>query len=465
MAVGPLRSDVERVLSALAAVRQAHRRWRDFTRVELLSALVEVCMRMTVYRAYVRQGEAVSEADRHRVLDALDKARSARPDLEPEVFDLFDSLLLGELPGPEAATFLARFQQLTGPLAAKGEEDTALYRFTACLAACEVGMDPGKPCVDPGRFHRWCQEVAKRLPTTMLTTSTHDTKRSEDVRARLAVLTEDVEGLVSGLQAWEAALVASGATLPQAADLWALFQTLVGAWPIDAERLWTVVQKSLREAKLTSSWAHPDPDYEALVEECCRRSVEVPDVAQTVEAFAAGLIEPGRVNSLATVVLRLLCPGVPDTYQGTESWDLSLVDPDNRRPVDFADLSARLDRLGHRPPADHWVDASARQRGDPKLSLVATLLRLRAERPECFGPDAGYEPVPTSDQAVVAFSRAGAVVALVPRFPGSCEPSGVTVHLPARKWTNVCTGASIAGGPSPFGEVRGAFPVAVLLSR
>ena len=463
MAVGPLRSDVERVLTALAAVRHAHRRWRDFTRVELLAALVEVCMRMTVYRAYVVAGSPASDADRRRVLDALAQARSVRADLDPELFDLLGSLLLGEVAGPEAATFVARFQQLTGPLAAKGEEDTALYRFTPCLAACEVGMDPGDPCLDAERFHHWCRTVAERLPATMLTTSTHDTKRSEDVRARLALLTEDPEALLAGLDRWQGALRDAGAVLAQPADLWSLFQTLVGAWPIDADRLWTVVRKSLREAKVSTSWARPDTDYESVVEGCCRLSLTDPEAVRAVEDFVAPLVEPGRVNSLATVVLRLLCPGVPDTYQGTETWDLSLVDPDNRRPVDFEDLSSRLENVAGRLPAELWADPGARERGDPKLALVTALLRLRSEHPKCFEPRAGYEALATGGGGVVAFARDGAVLGLVPRFPLTIDPSDVSVHLPEGAWVNVCTGRGSAGGVTPFGAVRGDFPVAVLV--
>ncbi len=462
MAGGQLRCDVERVVAVLASIRYTHRRWRDLTRIDLATAMVEVAVQMSVYRAYVVPGTPVSAADHANIESALQAARSVVRDVDSEVFELIRSLLLGQVPGVAAVNFVARFQQLTGPLAAKGEEDTALYRFAPCLAACEVGTNPGHAVLTVEQYHDWCGRVIDATPQTMATTSTHDTKRSEDVRARLALLTQMPDRFVEVLTEWEAAAVrALRGPGPTAADRWFLFQTTVGAWPIDGDRLWTAIRKSQREAKAATSWTTPNLDYESVVERWCRATTEHSQLTGLVGSLVSVLEEPGEINSLTTVVLRVLGPGVPDTYQGTERFELSLVDPDNRRPVNFDDLAADLDRLGTQPLNHWWQDLAERFRGMPKLALLNTLLELRRDPEADVGPFSSYEPLMTETNSILAFRR-GRVIAAVPRFPMKPLSADAWVDVPAGDWLNLGTKTLVQGGRSPFDTLRSGFPVVVM---
>lgn len=319
----------------------------------------------------------------------------------------------------------------------------------------------------------------------MLATSTHDTKRSEDVRARIDLLSEIPARWADAVTRWKATNDRHRTDgVPDRNAEYLLYQTLVGAWPLDADRAVAYMEKASKEAKAHTSWVDPSGDYDAGLASFVRAVLDDPGFVEDVDRFVAPLVGPGRVNSLAQTAIKLTYPGVPDVYQGTELWDLSLVDPDNRRPVDY-ELRARL--LEEAVGGDAPAILEKMDEGLPKLFLVHRLLALRARDPEAFGASSSYEALwatgPRS-RHVVAFTRAGRVLTVVPRLVLTLEgkpdfgqapgPSGGGVmvqspvfewrdthlSLPAGEWTDVLTGTTFSGDVG-MEDLLGGFPVVV----
>jgi len=465
-----LASDVNRLGEVFLAVCERHRRFRDFTRFELREVVRELAADFPVYRTYARPGEgAVGEQDARFIEEAFRRAREHRPDLSADLFDFFCDLLLlripGEAGGPEAEV-VTRFQQLTGPAMAKGVEDTAFYNFNRLVALNEVGGDPGRFGIASEEFHRACAETQERWPSTLLATSTHDTKRSEDVRARLYLLSEIPERWGEAVRRWSGRADryrTDGA--PDRNTEYLLWQTLVGAWPIGSDRAAAYMEKAARESKVATAWTRVDEAWEEALRRFISGALADPGITADLETFVEPLVEPGRINSLALTLLRLACPGIPDTYQGSELWDLSLVDPDNRRPVDYELRRQLLDELkrGLRPE-----EILARSdEGLPKLWLLRQGLHLRRGRPDAFGPHGGYRPLPVRGgraEHAVAFARGDEVVAVAPRLVlGLAGAWGETsVELPAGSWRNELTGDEVEGGERRLRELLARFPVALL---
>jgi (1->4)-alpha-D-glucan 1-alpha-D-glucosylmutase len=464
---GSLGSDLNRLGDLWLGICEANRRYRDFTRHDLHEALREVAAAFRVYRTYVRdEPRHVSDTDRRVVGDATRLAAERRPDLDPDLFTFLAAILLLEVPGRLPAELAMRFQQLTPAAMAKGVEDTAFYRYGRLVALNEVGGDPGQFSVDPAAFHVALAEEGRRLPHAMLASSTHDTKRSEDVRARLVAISEDPAG-------WDEAVerLANLAERhragddPDPHDAYLLFQALVGAWPIDADRAAGYLRKAAREAKERTSWTAPDEAYEsaldAFVNGCLADERFVARLERTVE----DLVAAGRANSLAGLLWKLTAPGVPDIYQGTELWDLSLVDPDNRRPIDFARRADLLSE-GRAPAAAIATDAA----GATKQWLVQQALALRARRPADLAGDAAYVPLeargPAADH-VIGFRRGDGVVAVAPRLVRRLAATGgwrgTTLALPAGRWSDVLDGREHAGAVTLASLLDG--PRVALLER
>lgn len=402
-------------------------------------ALVELLAAFDVYRAYLPpQGPADAVAQGH--LDAAAQtAHRNRPDLASEI-DALHECLLGTRDAPE---LVVRFQQTCGPVMAKGVEDTAFYRYLRLAALCEVGGDPSRFGVPVDEFHAACQAQQQQWPLSMTTLSTHDTKRSEDVRARLVLLSEVPEEWGQAAARWDTAH--PDLDPPTRYLIW---QTLVGAWPLSAERATAYVEKATREAKAHTSWVDPDPAYDAAVARYVRSALSDPAVVSDLESFVQRLDGPWRTTLLAQKLVQLTMPGVADTYQGTELPDLSLVDPDNRRPVDFRDRQRQLDDL---------------TAADPKLRLVATVLRLRRESPDVFLRGT-YTPLPAGPRSL-AFTRGDEFVTVVPIRAIAVHRDGwgdETATLPDGPWRDQLTGAVHDGGGVPLGVLLAAFPVAVL---
>ncbi len=469
-----LAADLNRLTEAFVRVCEGRRRYRDFSRHELSEALAETLVRFDVYRTYVDEDGGADDDDRLRVGRAVGLARAGRDDLDPEVFDLLERILVGdpELHGPVETDLRMRFQQVSGPVMAKGVEDTAFYRSLRLAALCEVGGDPDRFGVDPADYHRRNVEAHERWPDAMLALSTHDTKRAEDTRARMALLSEIGDDWASTVRRWRKRNAdLPGADRVDAATEYLLYQTLVGAHPLSADRARAYLEKATKEAKVHTSWIDPDPDYDRALAELVDALAADDDFQHELAGVAERLVAPGRVTALAQKLLQLTAPGVPDVYQGTELWDLSLVDPDNRRPVDY-DLRRRLLaelRAGGVAPAEVWARADE---GMPKLWVVHRTLQVRAAHPDAFaGGDAGaYEELPVSGPAAahaVVACRGGRVATVVPRLVLGLDARGgwgdTTVDLPPGTWDDVLGGAEHGGGSVGVGDLLAAFPVALLV--
>jgi (1->4)-alpha-D-glucan 1-alpha-D-glucosylmutase len=462
-----LAAEMERLTAQLADVCELHRRQRDHTRRELRDALREIIAAFGVYRTYSRPGHQATAADTEHLAAAVAAATSRRPDLDAELLRFIGDLITGGYPGAVESSFAVRFAQVSAPVMAKGVEDTAFYRYQPLVSLNEVGGNPSRFGAGVGDFHRAMGARAERWPQGMLTLSTHDTKRSGDVRARISVLSE-----LPG--PWEAAVARwSERNSRHRRDLWPdrnaeylLYQSLVGAWPVSPGRAAAFMQKAAKEAKVHTSWIDPNAGYEDALSAFVNGVLADRGFVADLEAFLAehAIVQRGRDNSLAQTTLMLTCPGVPDLYQGTEVWDLSLVDPDNRRPVDYAARRALLDRLSGASPE---AALALGDDGGPKLWLIHRVLSHRRRNPGAYGPASGYEPLPVTGPRsahAVAFTRGGGLVTVVPRLtqlPGETWPD-TTVALPAGDWVSVLTGDRAGGGEVGVAELLRRFPVAVL---
>ena len=461
-----LGSDVNRLTDLLLDICERHLRYRDYSRHQLTDAVRELIAAWPVYRTYVRPSTGdVDALDRRIVRGAAGDAARRRPDLEPALFEFLRDLLLLEIRGEPEGEFAARFQQLTGPAMAKGVEDTAFYTYARFVALNEVGGDPASFAVDPDGFHAAAAEAGRRHPRGMLATATHDTKRGEDVRARLVLLSECPDRWAAAIRRWSA-MAARHRTgdWPDRNAEYLLYQTLVGAWPLTVERLAAYMEKATREAKVHTSWTEPDPGYDAAVRRFVEGVFADEALLAEIEAFVAPLVAPGRVNALAWTLVRLTAPGVPDTYQGTEFWSLDLVDPDNRRPVDYAVRARALQELDALAPEAIMARADE---GLPKLLVLREALQLRRRRPEAFGADGTYTPLAADGPRaahVVAYARGEAAVTIVPRLVLTARGdwTGTTVALPEGRWRNVLTREPLPDGPAVLETLWRTLPVALL---
>jgi (1->4)-alpha-D-glucan 1-alpha-D-glucosylmutase len=379
-------------------------------RLHPVDGVEEALASLPVYRTYIRDGQAAEE------------------DLEV----LREAGLEGFLDGaPEA--FVTRFQQTTPPVMAKGVEDTAFYRYARLLALNDVGGDPSRFGIGVDDFHRANVERAERVPRNLLVSSTHDTKRSGDARARLGALAGMADAWVAAVRRWRglcAPLRSGGA--PDAIEEYTIFQTLACAWPIEEERLVAYMEKAMRERKVTTNWIEPDEAHEAAVLDYCRALYDHRPFLDDFEPVAAEIDRAGVAAALRQTALKLTVPGVPDVYQGDELLTYSLVDPDNRRPVDWAQRRGLLDavRAGGTVPPEA-----------AKLALVHRLLALRARRPEAF---AGEYVALEAGPATCAFVRGGDVLVAVAVRPGDVEGS---LTVPEGTWRSVLGGGGeVTGG-------------------
>jgi (1->4)-alpha-D-glucan 1-alpha-D-glucosylmutase len=466
-----LGSDVNRLASIFVDICETHRNQRDYTRAEIRRAIREIASCFAIYRTYVvPQRNEMTEEDTYFIQCAVKCAKDNRTDIDPGLFDFFEQVLTLQVSGRLESEFVLRFQQFTSPVMAKGVEDTAFYCFNRLTAMCEVGGDPGRDGVSVGDFHAYETKMQATHPCTMTTLSTHDTKRSDDVRARLTVLSEIPHEFADAVQRWTRMNEdRKTGGYPDRNSEYFLYQTLIGAWPIDAERTKQYMQKAMREAKQQTSWTANNKDFEDALNGFIDAILGDTEFVTDLEAFVARLLVPGRANSLAQTLLKHTAPGVPDMYQGAEIWDLSLVDPDNRRPVDYelrrrmlaevksADVSAIAARL-----------ADANDAGLPKMFLVHRCLTLRREHPDWFGTEAGYKPLTVKGpkaQYVVAFTRGKRVMTVAPRLPLTVNGdwAGTEIQVPAGSWKDRFTGKSIAGGLVRVEELLKEFPVALLV--
>jgi (1->4)-alpha-D-glucan 1-alpha-D-glucosylmutase len=460
-----LASEFNRLIEYFVAVVRGNRRNRDFARAQLRDALREVVCNFPVYRTYVRaeDGEIAGD-DRRYVAMALERAAQRRPEVAADLLEFIGDVLLLRVTGAREAEFVMRFQQFTAPVMAKGVEDTAFYAYNRLVALNEVGGDPGTFGESVAEFHAACAVTQRDWPTAMLASSTHDTKRAEDVRIRIGLLSEIPERWAETVWRWRTMNEGKrSGEWPDANTEYLIYQTLVGAWPLTEDRLAAYLQKAMREAKRFTSWTDSNTEYEAAVQSFAAASLSDRAFVAEVDALVADLTPAWHATSLAQTLLKVTCPGVPDIYQGTELWDLSLVDPDNRRPVDFEARRDLLERASTATAAEVMADADS---GLPKIWLISRVLELRARRAEAFGPRSSYEPLPVSGSAadrVVAFVRGGETVTIVPRFVLAGGDWGVTrIALPDGEWQDVFSGETVNGGEVDVAPLLADFPVALL---
>jgi (1->4)-alpha-D-glucan 1-alpha-D-glucosylmutase len=473
-------SELDVLAREAARIARQNPRTADFTHNVLRRAIREIVACFPVYRTYVDSENVASKED-HRDLDwAVKQARANEMDLDPSVFDFMQALLSGDLLGKGRSGFsrhavlrcAMKLQQFSGPVMAKGVEDTAFYRYNRFTALNEVGGDPERFGVTLAAFHHANAERAKRWPHSIVTTSTHDTKRGEDSRARLAVLSEVPQEWAAQVDTWSRVLRAGrgeiGATAPpDRTDEYLLYQLLLGSWPVEGhfdgayvDRLKAAMTKSIREAKVHSTWQSPNRDYEEAVLSFIDDASRSDAFFSAFLPFAARISRLGVQNSLVQLTLKLTVPGVPDIYQGAELWDLSMVDPDNRRPVDYERRIHLLDQCKC-ISLDNWQD------GAIKLFVTQKLIHLNIE--------SGYEPILAEGQKadrICAFARQNMMV-LTALYPARREADPgwsdtkipVPPHLRGKNLRDILTGVVVHQGASQLeaAELFRDLPIAVLV--
>jgi (1->4)-alpha-D-glucan 1-alpha-D-glucosylmutase len=447
---------------ATEVARQSYQT-RDLSPRQLRDALAQVTAALGVYRTY-RTASEISEADRNLVAEAVRSSRFVRSDIEGPAFDFMLALLSKEQLSEQESVLVSQWQQLTPAVMAKGVEDTTFYCFDRLLSCNEVGAQASLIGISSDKFHEYCLYLSEHWPRNQLTTSTHDTKRSEDVRTRISLLSEIAERWAEALHQWSR--MNEGAWNNRTQDRHAeylLYQTLVGAWPIDAARCWQYMLKACREAKLRTSWQEPNTGYEENIKGFVERVLQNEEFLRSLAEFVEPLVQPGRINSLAQTLIKLVIPGMPDFYQGTELWDLSLVDPDNRRPVDYHQRMVLLDRcrsLGATEVLEDWDS------GLPKLWLIDRLLSLRAACPQEFSEESRYQPLVAQGAHLgnlLAFRRGENLIAVVPRLTLSItgQWEDTRLPLPSGTWRNIFTDETLSVSATAH-ELFGSFPVALL---
>lgn len=462
-------SDINRLTALMLSICEHHRRYRDYTRQEVSQALRKIIAYFPIYRTYINSQEGwISDEDRRMINKVIEHSKMDTPDVHPDLFDFIGDILLLKVVGVSESEFVMRLQQLTPPVMAKGAEDTAFYCYNRFIALNEVGGDPGLFGIDPETLHSRMKERLEQYPLSMLSTSTHDTKRSEDVRARLVLLSEIPHTWREAVLRWSSlAKPYHKDDLPEKNIEYFLYQTLVGTWPINSDRLLAYMEKVSREAKTHTSWLEPNISYDEILRDFIQELMNDQGFIADLVSFVEPLIEPGRINSLSQTLIKLTAPGIPDIYQGCDLWDLSLVDPDNRRPVDFTTRNMMLSRLDSMGPDQIMQESES---GLPKLWVIRNSLKLRREIPEFFGEKGTYEPIPIrglKSEYAFGFTRGAMVAAVVPRFVlGRGDGwEDTAIHLVEGRWNNVLSGQLFTGSQIPLQELLSVFPVALLVKE
>ncbi|HSY47588.1 MAG TPA: malto-oligosyltrehalose synthase [Thermoanaerobaculia bacterium] len=473
--------------SQLGAVAMADRNARDFAPVDLTAALTEVTACMCVYRTYIRNG-TIDAADEQSIRAAIAEARRrAGSTLDERLFTFLERVLLVDPPPYVIAerdhwlAFVMRWQQFTGRVMAKGVEDTAFYNYNRLISLNDVGGNPGRDGFDGiADFHARNVRMQNQWPHTMNATSTHDTKRSEDVRARINVLSEIGPQWERQVRRWSKRNTPSRKGIIDSNVELLIYQTLIGIWPLDIrelpavrDRLKQYVEKAAREAKTQTSWIAPNHAYEEVLLGFCDAILSDATLCTELERFQKRTAFYGFLNALSQVVLKATAPGTPDFYQGTELWDFSLVDPDNRHAVDYQLRAAMLKKL----QTSTSIDTLLRRWHDGRIKMFVTwkTLDARARHADLFR-DGSYEPVEGLHNVCAFVRRHGddAVLVVVPRLiAGLVKPGKFPIgevwgeaSLPViGKWRNVFTGEEHSGPSLALRDVFARFPVAVLERR
>lgn len=492
-----LANDINVLGFMLNRLSEHNRLFRDFTLNALTTAVREVIACFPVYRTYLTPGQPPAQEDRIVTNRAVALAKRQNPGIEASIFDFLRDILLFHFPPntdqagiSEQEHFVMKFQQCTGPIMAKGLEDTAFYIFNRLAALNEVGGEPQRFGCAPEDFHRFNEHNAKHWPHTMLASSTHDTKRAEDARARIAALSELPVPWRQALRAWSALnrrhkTDVEGEEAPNANEEYLLYQILLGTWPakfeeltetehaVYVQRIADYMTKAINEAKVNSSWIQPNEAWvkavRHFIEKILHRAKAKTAFWRVIEPLAEQVAQLGAINSLSQTILKLTSPGVPDIYQGNELWDYSLVDPDNRRPVDYALRKRLLSTLGKADPIEllrDWQD------GRIKLFVTRAILRFRSEHSDLF-THGDYHPVEVTGEYashVVAFQRKSEgerIAVVVPRLTAALgfPPVGAAwkdtaIALEDGGWREILTGRKLTS--FNLASLFADFPFAIL---
>ncbi|AFZ69017.1 malto-oligosyltrehalose synthase [Deinococcus peraridilitoris] len=430
-----LSSEVAVLAERLERLAESDRRSRDFTLTSLRTAITELIASFPVYRTYVRPDGTRERADNAHIDRAVRLAKRRNRDLSPAVFDfLGDVLKLRAAEGGRDISFTdfaLKFQQATGPVTAKGVEDTSFYLYNRLVSLNEVGGDPAIFGTTLEAFHKEIAGRVSRWPQAMLATSTHDTKRGEDTRARISLLSEIPDSWMAYLSTWgrvarQYTVDLDGERAPDLNDEYLFYQTVLGSWPLDAnfegytERIVDYLHKAIREAKRHTSWTNQNTEYEDAIANFARGMLEDQEFKAGIEELHTRLSPYGAQNGLSSALVKLTAPGVPDTYQGCEVWNQSLVDPDNRRPVDYARLNTilkRVEKAGAEPLALAAEFLQTYQDGAVKLLVTHLALQARRDHEALFR-DGDYQALDAGEH-IVAYARTlgrAVSVTVAPRF-------------------------------------------------
>jgi len=477
---------------------EADWRWRDISLHDLKTGLRHLLACLLVYRTYRMPGEEMDSAEKKRITQAVEEAIRRNPCVDPLPVRFLGRVITGDYPDPgnylgqlhAFENWVCKLQQVTGAIMAKSVEDTHFYRYVRLLGANEVGSHPARFGEPIAAFHAANLQRQKKSPLCMLTTSTHDTKMSEDARARLYALAELPEEWNGNIQAWHQ--INTGARqeiedrmAPDSREEYLLYQALLAAWPLGMtqvdndflQRMKSYFRKAQGEAKLNTAWTYPHAKWHAAGERFIDIILKSPAFLESFLPFAQRIAARGMIISLAQTVLKLTSPGVPDIYQGNEIWDFSLVDPDNRRPVNYKIREELLASLEKRSPAhllDHWQD------GGIKMRVTQALLRFRLGFSELF-QTGEYIPLQlqgTKAEHAVAFTRkldSVELLVVVPRRLGSDDSLSLGSYWKdtrllcskLRRWKNVFTGQTLEGNADDLAlsNLFADLPVAVFVSQ
>ncbi len=433
--------ETKRLIKILEEISMSHEKYRDLTIGELEEGLSIIIGYFPVYRTYINNlNKDIDPKDRNIIEQTISLSREKNPQVHQIVWDFFGDLLTAKMKGREELEFILRFQQLTGPVMAKGAEDTAFYCYNDLISLNEVGGSPGRFGTSIEEFHSFCSRMQADWPMTMLTTSTHDTKRGEDVRMRINMISDVPGQWQDNVKQWyEQNKKYHTGNLPNANTEYFLYQTLLGCWPIEINRLKEYMIKAAREEKVHTSWTKVKGKYEEALESFIENICKDNEFINSLESFISLILKPARISSLSQILIKYTAPGIPDLYQGAELWEIVLVDPDNRRAIDYEfrqNIFTQMEKMSSKEALEH-LDT-----GLTKMFVLHQCLKVRRENQECFGADSSYTPLEISGAKagnIIGFRRNERIITIAPRLLLGLQNDwqDTLLKLPAGRWTNV----------------------------
>ncbi|OHB55741.1 MAG: malto-oligosyltrehalose synthase [Planctomycetes bacterium GWF2_42_9] len=457
-----------RLLKMLENISRTHIKYRDLTSTELNQALSAIISVFPVYRTYINKLDVpLSSQDNNIIKNVISAASEKNLEIHKIVWEFFSDLLCGKLKGDAELEFIQRLQQLTGPVMAKGAEDTTFYCYNHLISLNEVGGDPSQFGTSCSRFHKICENIQNDWPLTMLTTSTHDTKRGEDVRMRINMITEIPRQWQKNVNTWfKLNKQFHLGNLPEANTEYFLYQTLVGAWPLEESRIKDYMIKAVREEKVHTNWTNIKTKYEESLMYFIKNILKNRKFVQSLESFIRLILKPSQISSLSQTLIKYTAPGVPDLYQGTELWDLNLVDPDNRRPVNY---QIRKNIFKEIQTMSAVQALKKLDTGLAKMFVIYHCLKTRKKYYKNFGNESSYIPLEITGRKsshIICFCRGSKVITVAPRLLMSLNSdwADTTLSLHSGIWVNVFTEKRYESCAKIKSMLR-EFPLALLVKK